>query len=175
MSTFLPIEPSEKKEKKNDSIECKELKSIKYNMQLSNSTVSLSLSSDIPLKYPTIQTVESLNSFLSDERKTNSREPWAKLNKTIKLKKLYEYIDTILLLFHIDPSEHEHYSAQLQYLFATAIERKKLQNSREVVYSVLTGELKSIPILQFNADTKTFTLKNVDKRASTLNSLRRVS
>ena len=51
------------------------------------------------------------------------------------------------------------------------IERKKLQRVKDVNYDKTTGNIKDIPALTYVKTTKHFTLKNIDKRVSTLKSL----
>jgi hypothetical protein len=51
--------------------------------------------------------ISNLEKFLEDEKINNSNEPWCKLNKTIKTKKLIEYVESILedeRIFLSDPS-----------------------------------------------------------------------
>ena len=72
------------------------------------------------------------------------------------------------------PESNELSAAELStmktYLTA-AINRNRLQKVRDVKYNKETGEVESIPHLQFNVTTRKFTLKRNDKRISTLNSL----
>ena len=56
------------------------------------------------------------------------------------------------------------------YLTAT-INRNRLQKVRDVKYNKETGEIESVPYLQFNTTTRKFTLKRSDKRMSTFSSL----
>ncbi len=51
------------------------------------------------------------------------------------------------------------------------MERKKLQRVKDVQYNVNTGKIINIPGLKFNKDKQKYTLKNVDKKTSTLKSL----
>ena len=51
------------------------------------------------------------------------------------------------------------------------LERKKLQKVKDVLYDKETGQIKDIPSLSYNKQTKHFTLKNLEKRISTLKSL----
>ena len=55
--------------------------------------------------------------------------------------------------------------------FRDCLDKKKLQRVKDVSYNKETGEIKDIPALYFNKPTKHFTLKNVDKRVSTLRGL----
>lgn len=51
------------------------------------------------------------------------------------------------------------------------IDRKKLQRVKDVSYDKINGTIKEIPALSYVKSTKHFTLKNIDKRVSTLKSL----
>jgi hypothetical protein len=51
------------------------------------------------------------------------------------------------------------------------LDKKRLQRVKDVDYDKITGELKDIPALAYNKSAKHFTLKNLDKRVSTLKSL----
>ena len=70
------------------SDECQELKNIKYQTML--------LTGSDKIKEP-LQNVksDSINSFLEKETISNKKESWNKLNKTTKIKLLYEYAETI--------------------------------------------------------------------------------
>ena len=51
------------------------------------------------------------------------------------------------------------------------MERKKLQRVKDVQYDKENGKIISIPGLKFNSKSCKFTLKNIDKKGSTLKSL----
>ena len=51
------------------------------------------------------------------------------------------------------------------------MDKKKLQRVKDVNYNKDTGEINDIPALYFNKPTNHFTLKNLDKRVSTLRGL----
>ena len=60
--------------------ECQELKNIKYKTMLLNG---------VPLtETKSANDLSNLEKFLETEKINNSNEPWCKLNKTIKYKKL---------------------------------------------------------------------------------------
>ena len=67
------------------SEECIELKNIKYKtMLLNGNPLNETKSSNNML---------NLEKFLEDEKNNNINEPWCKLNKTIKTKKLLEFVE----------------------------------------------------------------------------------
>jgi hypothetical protein len=64
--------------------ECIELKNIKYKTMLINGvTLNESKAS---------QSMHNLDKFLENEKNSSENEPWCKLNKTIKIKKITEYV-----------------------------------------------------------------------------------
>ena len=66
--------------------ECQELKNIKYKTMLLNGAPLHETKSSNDLS--------NLEKFLEDEKNNNSNEPWCKLNKTIKTKKLLDFAET---------------------------------------------------------------------------------
>ena len=65
--------------------DCQELKNIKYKTMLLNG---------VPLQETkSSNDLSNLDKFLENEKNNNVNEPWCKLNKTIKTKKILEYID----------------------------------------------------------------------------------
>ena len=49
--------------------------------------------------------------------------------------------------------------------------KKKLSRVKDVIYDKVNGVVKEIPALAYTKANKHFTLKNIDKRISTLKSL----
>ena len=52
-----------------------------------------------------------------------------------------------------------------------SLDKKKLLRVKDVIYDKDAGLIKDIPALVYTRDKKHFTLKNIDKRVSTLKSL----
>jgi len=141
--------------------ECQELKNIKYKTMLLSGT-----STDIT---PSVGNTDTLNVdiLLDKERKLNKKEPWSKLDKTVKIRKLDDYVARVT-------EEHSLTSLEAQSLkkyLATSLDRKKLQRVKDVIYDKALESIKSIPSLHFNTTTRKFTLKRSDKRVSTLKCL----
>ena len=66
--------------------ECQELKNIKYKtMLLTGAPLHETKSSN---------DISNLDKFLEAEKINNNSEPWCKLNKTVKVKKLMEFVDS---------------------------------------------------------------------------------
>lgn len=139
--------------------ECQELKNIKYKTMLLNG---------VPLpETKSSNDLSNLDKFLETEKNNNVNEPWCKLNKTIKTKKLQEYVNTYTLEHELSNEE----SISLMDFLRDCIDRKKLQRVKDVVYDKELGTIKDIPALHYVKTSKHFTLKNIEKRPSTLKSL----
>ena len=67
------------------SEECRELKNLKYKTMLLNGNNKKTLSS-------VIKDVENLDLLLDEETQQNKKETWNKLDKSIKMNKINEYI-----------------------------------------------------------------------------------
>lgn len=139
--------------------ECQELKNIKYKTMLLNGAPLHETKSSNDLS--------NLDKFLEDEKKNNSNEPWCKLNKTIKTKKLLEFAETYCKEKNLDEDE----CILLHVFLKDSIDKKKLSRVKDVIYDKVSGIVKDIPALLYTKSKKHFTLKNVDKRISTLKSL----
>jgi len=109
----------------------------------------------------------NLDKFLENEKTVNSNEPWSKLDKTAKLKKLIIFANRYKIEHELSDEEH----IFLINFFRDCLDKKKLQRVKDVNYSKETGLIKDIPALFFNKSNNHFTLKNIDKRVSTLKGL----
>ena len=139
--------------------ECQELKNIKYKTMLLNgvSVTETKSSNDL----------SNLDKFLEAEKINNSNEPWCKLNKTIKTKKLLEFVE----IYSKEKNLEEDEKKGLTVFLKDSIDKKKLSRVKDVIYDKVNGVVKEIPALLYTKSNKHFTLKNVDKRISTLKSL----
>ena len=139
--------------------ECIELKNIQYKTMLLNGK---------PIKETkSASDLTNLEEFLENEKNNNQSEPWCKLNKTMKLKKLIEYARIYKEKNLLDEEEE----VAMELFFRECLEKKKLYRVKDVSYNKETGIIIDIPSLVYTKNKKNFTLKNTDKRASTLNSL----
>ena len=146
-------------ENKNVEEECLELKNIKYKtMLLSGAPLQETKSSN---------DLSNLEKFLENEQNNNKNEPWCKLDKTIKTKKIIEFIEVYKVNNQLDTEE----SGLLLTFLKDCLSRKKLQRVKDVLYDKENGQIKDIPALQYTKAIKHFTLKNIDKRISTVKSL----
>jgi hypothetical protein len=146
-------------EETNKNDECQELKNIKYKTMLLNGA---------PLQETkSANDLLNLEKFLEEEKFYNSNEPWCKLNKTIKTKKLIDFVDYYSKQNNLTPDE---INTMISFL-KDSLDKKKLSRVKDVIYDKTTGTVKEIPALIYNKSNKHFTLKNIDKRVSTLKSL----
>ena len=139
--------------------ECLELKNIKYKTMLLNGN---------PLKETKSENdMSNLDKFLENEKNNNVNEPWCKLNKTVKTKKLIEYVEK----YKTDKCLDEEEEKLLTIFLKDCLDRKKLLRVKDVIYDKTNGSIKEIPALAYTKINKHFTLKNMDKRVSTVKSL----
>jgi len=139
--------------------ECSELKNIKYKTMLLNGTPTKETKS--------MNDLLNLEEFLEQENKNNQNEPWTKLNKTQKIKKVLEYTDIYIKKYQCDTEE----SHLLVSFLKDCLEKKRISRAKDIVYDKITGEIKDIPGIVYNKSTKHFTLKHSEKRVSTLKNL----
>lgn len=139
--------------------DCNELKTLKYKSMILNGVPWPESKSSSDLA--------NLDKFLENEKMINSNEPWSKLDKTAKIKKLTLFAENYMISNNLNINEFE----QLIKFFRDCLDKKKLQRIKDVNYNKETGEIKDIPSLYYNKPMNHFTLKNLDKRVSTLKGL----
>jgi hypothetical protein len=139
--------------------ECQQLKNIKYKTMLLNGVLLHETKSSNDLS--------NLENFLENEKINNSNEPWCKLNKTIKINKLLEFVNVYSSINSLQEDE----SKILITFLKDSLNKKKLSRVKDVIYDKTSGTVKEIPALTYIKSNKHFTLKNIDKRVSTLKSL----
>jgi len=109
-----------------------------------------------------------LDQLLEKEKQQNKVDTWNKLDKTIKTQKLHIFAEK----YGKDNSLPVKDIKSLKQFFLEALEKNKLQKTKDVLYDKEKGVIQSIPGLFFNMTNRAFTLKNMDaKRVSTLKSL----
>ncbi len=108
---------------------------------------------------------DNINEILENEKQNNQKEPWLKLNKTIKIEKFKVFVDKLSQENELDDIQKN----DLLSFLCTCLDKKKLLKSKEVNYNKDEGIIISIPTL--TSVNKKFTLKRCEKRPSTLKSL----
>ena len=137
--------------------ECLELKNIKYKTMLLNNNVN----------FKTMENTNDIDSFLKKERESLKGRTWSKLSSATKLQQLIQYSDKYSKENNLSSSENE----QLTKYLIESMEKKKLQRVKDVNYDIKNGVILNIHGLSYNTTRKRFTLKNRDKKTSTLKSL----
>ena len=138
--------------------ECIELKNIKYQTMLINNS---NIANVVKGK------VENIDNFLNMEKQHNQQQPWCKLGDGTKIKKIYEYVNGYTAKNKLTDDDKK----KLKLYLKKCMDRKKLQRVRDVQYNIITQKITNIPGLIFHKEKNKFTLKNVDKKCSTLKSL----
>lgn len=114
-----------------------------------------------------VNNIDNLDKFLENERTCNENDSWSNLDKTAKIRKLNAFSLEYAKQHELNEAQTE----ELGKFLKDALDHKKIQRVKDVMYDKTTGLIKSIPALAFNKPTNHFTLRNVDKRVSTLKSL----
>jgi len=135
--------------------ECIDLKNIQYKTMFYHNTI-------LPSHINSSDSISNLDKFLESEIKqsNSSEQNWNKLNKTMKLKKLLDYADTISKERNYDNNEKQ----TLILFFRSCLDSKRLQSIKQVSYDPKTGNIKDVPVLLYNKTNRHFTLRNIDKQ-----------
>lgn len=113
-----------------------------------------------------ISNMDSLNSMLNKPIDI-SNEPWSKLNKTSKLLKLKSFIIKYASSNNYASEEEQ----KLSNFLIECLDKKRLNKIKDVTYNKDSGEIIAIPALVYVKLNKRFTLKNNEKRTTTMKSL----
>lgn len=141
--------------------ECQELKNIRYKTMLQSSKNNKLMVTSIT------KDLSNANLLLEKECNNNKKESWNKLDKSIKMDKIGNYIDTISNNYNLTIEE----KLSLKEYLSSQIDKKNLLKSKDIVYLKDKGIIDSIPILQFNNNTRKFTLKKSNQHISTVKAL----
>ena len=126
--------------------QCKEFNSLKYRTLISTGT-------NIESTVDTSE--EAINNFLNMDIENNKRGIWSKLTKTEKTKKIKNYVNNVLKPEY-NLTEEE--MATATRFFNITMERKKLSKNNELTYNQDDGLIEQIGGLNFNTDTRRFTI-----------------
>ena len=126
--------------------QCKEFNSLKYRTLISTGT-------NIESTVDTSE--EAINNFLNMDIENNKRGIWSKLTKTEKTKKIKNYVNNVLKPEY-NLTEDE--MATATRFFTITMERKKLSKNNELTYNQDEGLIEQIGGLNFNTDTRRFTI-----------------
>tara|TARA_Y100000816_G_C25871073_1_gene454659 strand:+ start:170 stop:670 length:501 start_codon:yes stop_codon:yes gene_type:complete len=141
--------------------ECQELKNIRYKTMLQTSSNNKLLISTLT------KDISNANLLLDKECNNNKKESWNKLDKSIKMDKICNYIDLISNNYNLTKEE----KVILKEYLSNQIDKKNLLKNKDIIYSKDKGIIDNIPILHFNNITRRFTLKKSNQHVSTVKAL----
>lgn len=112
--------------------------------------------------------LSALEDLLETEKQNNKLEAWNKLDKTSRVQKLHAFAEKYGREHGLPAKEIKH----LKVFFTGSLDKGKLNRAKDVIYDREAREVKYVPALHFNNESKAFTLRNLDdKRVSTLKCL----
>ena len=103
-------------------------------------------------------TFNDVEQILEKEKTYNAGKSWNKLEKSIKIVKLYSYADEYSKEKNLTPVQ----SSLLKSFLKNCLDKKRLECSKDITYSNVEDKIENIPRLNFN--NKRFTLKKIDKK-----------
>ena len=136
--------------------ECQELKNIKYRGMLEHHTTN-------NMTNETTENMTDLDGFLEKEKQLNTNIPWAKLDKTVKIKRLNAYADKYTTEHKLAVNDNKNMKKYLKEL----LDKRQLNRVKDVTYDKEQGVIVNIPLLCFNKASKKFTMKRNEKRTAT--------
>lgn len=141
---------------KKDVNECKEYNALKYKTMIMTGN-------NIEQKIDNETNKEELDDFLMKEMANNKKQPWSKLSKTYKIKKLNKYIVDVLKQKH-DLTDIER--SNLKRFMLNLLDRKKMTKNSEIDYDEETGIIKDIYIISFDQATRKFSINKTPTSSS---------
>ena len=111
--------------------------------------------------------MNKIDEMLETEKKSMNSEPWNKLDKRLKIQKLHAYAEKYGKENSLPVKEVK----GLKAFFSTCLTKDKLAKVKDVDYNKATGIINNIGGLAFNLTTRAFTIRNLDKKVSTMKSL----
>jgi hypothetical protein len=133
-----------------------ELKTLRYKIMLMNGNTPV----EVPPP-PAKNSYENLQLFLEKEKNHNNKENWNKLNRSVKNKKVSEFVQNYATANELTEEEH----TRLLEMLKLNMGKGKLTKNKEVIYDKTKGVIKEMPCLVFNKVTRHFTIKNMDAAA----------
>ena len=142
---------------------CQELANIEYQ----NMLVSGNFKTNNSDNKNDIETIFNIEEFLEKEKNLESKLPWNKLNKMKKYEKICIYINKL----SEDKDISDKNKKDILSIIKIALNKKKLQRVKEVVYNKETGIIKNIPSIEYDSKEKKLSFNINEKKQSTLKSL----
>ena len=141
--------------------ECQELKNIRYKTMLQSSNNNKLIVSELT------KDLSNANLLLDNECNNNKKETWNKLDKSIKMDKINEYILSLTSKYKLNKLEIKN----LREYLSSNLDKKNLYKNKEVTYIKESGKLENIHNLHFNNSTRKFTLRKNVQHVSTAKAL----
>lgn len=110
---------------------------------------------------------EKIDELLEKEKQNMSSEPWNKLDKRLKIQKLHAYAEK----YGKDNSLPLKEVKALKTFFSECLTKDKLSKVKDVDYDREMSVITNISSLFLNLGTRAFTLRNLEKKVSTLKML----
>ena len=111
--------------------------------------------------------LNSVETFLENERISNKKESWSKLNKNEKKNKIKEFANKYISEHNLSLQDHKNLIIYLNNL----LDKRMLLKIKDICYDKDKEIITQIPALIYNQTSKKFTLKRHDNRNSTTKSL----
>ena len=123
--------------------------------------------SDISFQTMNDLKLNSVETFLENERISNKKESWSKLNKNEKKNKIILFANKYISEHNLSVHDHKSLIIYLNNL----LDKRMLLKIKEVCYDKDKEIITQIPALIYNHVSKKFTLTRHDNRSSTTKSL----
>ncbi len=147
------VKPEEPQQSKND-----DKIMYKYKTFLNAQTLSEQASTN---------SMVQIDELLESEKKTMNTESWNKLDKRLKIQKLHAYAEKYGRENALPVKDVK----ALKMFFSECLSKDKLSKVKDVEYDKQIGVINSISGLSFNVISRSFTIRNLEKKVSTLKSL----
>jgi hypothetical protein len=109
----------------------------------------------------------NIDKLLESEKSHNTTDAWNKLDNISKKQILQAYAETCGVDMKLSGKEIE----KLKSFFNDVIQKNKLKKTKDVLYNKDTRIVSNIPSLFFNTINRSFSLRNIEKRVSSLKSV----
>jgi hypothetical protein len=127
----------------------------------------ITASGSTPSTAPDSNSTEKIDELLEKEKQNMNSEPWNKLDKRLKIQKLHAYAEKYGRENSLPLKEVK----ALKTFFSECLTKDKLAKVKDVDYDRELGAITNITTLCLNVGTRTFTLRNLEKKVSTLKML----
>lgn len=109
--------------------------------------------------------INSIDELFASQTPASELEPWSKIERSMKLRKLFQYAEKYGMETSMNPKDVK----SLKTFFTSSLNKGRLLKIKEVVYNIDKGVIDTVPGLQYNTNTNNFTIRNVEtKHVSTV-------